>query len=361
MGVTNCPADWCSDGNLCTMDSCTLQMDGSVDCASAFDITLEGDSCTGFEWAEHCSGDGVCGAAYVVGAPNSCPAAWCADGDPTTTDVCTLTDEYGGASCSDSGPCVDGSCGTSTCRTVSECAADDAVVQTVISAEEAFAALLTDGSVVVWGDDNDGGNPYSTHEYASPPLDPTDLASGVVQVVASEDAFAALKSNGSVVAWGDDYSGGNPYSTDEDASPPLDPADLASGVVEIVANDSAFAALKIDGSVVAWGNDDDGGNPHSTSEDASPPLEPADLASGVVEIVAAKYAFAALKEDGSVVAWGYESMGGNAEEDGAGEWSSGGLEPRRLAGFGRRQGCWCQLQFCGYQGRWECCGVGQEE
>jgi alpha-tubulin suppressor-like RCC1 family protein len=191
----------------------------------------------------------------------------------------------------------------------------------VISSEEAFAALLTDGSVVAWGDDNGGGNPYSTSEYASPPLDPADLASGVVKVVASEDAFAALKLNGRVVAWGDDYSGGNPYSIDEDASPPLDPADLASGVVEIVANDSAFAALKTDGSVVAWGADVDGGNPSSPSSDAHA-VAPASLASGVVEIVAAKYAFAARKEDGSVVAWGHEPMGGNAEEDGVGEWGS---------------------------------------
>jgi surface protein len=76
-------------------------MDGSVDCSSAYDATLEGSDCTGFEWAEYCSGEGQCGAAYTVGAPNSCPSAWCTDGDPSTTDVCTLTDTYGGVSCSD--------------------------------------------------------------------------------------------------------------------------------------------------------------------------------------------------------------------------------------------------------------------
>ena len=57
-------------------------------------------------------------------------------------------------------------------------------------------------------------------------------------------AFAALKSDGSVVAWGDASAGGSTAFL----SPPG--ASLASGVVTVYSTGSAFAALKSDGSVV---------------------------------------------------------------------------------------------------------------
>ena len=65
----------------------------------------------------------------------------------------------------------------------------------------------------------------------------------VVSVVASNDAFAALKSDGSVISFGRQDSGG-------DSSAVL--SDLQSDVVSIFAGDHSFAALKTDGSLVTW-------------------------------------------------------------------------------------------------------------
>ena len=59
-------------------------------------------------------------------------------------------------------------------------------------------------------------------------------------------------------------------------------------------NDFAFAALKEDGSVVTWGDSNRGGNSSSVTRD---------LSFGVSEIFSNRQAFAALKEDGSVVTW----------------------------------------------------------
>jgi hypothetical protein len=55
-------------------------------------------------------------------------------------------------------------------------------------------------------------------------------------------AFAALKTDGSVVAWGDGGTGGDTSSV---------AGSLKSGVVSIYSTGQAFAALKTDGSVVA--------------------------------------------------------------------------------------------------------------
>ena len=78
---------------------------------------------------------------------------------------------------------------------------------------------------------------------------------------------------------------------------------MNSGVVNIFSTEYAFAALKNDGSVVAWGNSSYGGDSSSVS---------AYLNSGVVNIFSTERAFAALKNDGSVVAWGYISYGGDS-------------------------------------------------
>ena len=77
-------------------------------------------------------------------------------------------------------------------------------------------------------------------------------------------------------------------------SPEIVPSGL-SGVVAISAGESHNLALKNDGTVVAWGNNDQG---QSTV--------PSGL-SGVVAISAGSYHSLALKNDGTVVTWGYAS------------------------------------------------------
>ena len=148
----------------------------------------------------------------------------------------------------------------------------------IFSTKEAFAALKSDGSVKAWGRSGYGGN------------DPG--ISGVVTIVSTNDAFAALKTDGSVKAWGDSNHGGS------------DPT-ITSGVTKIVSTNEAFAALKDDGSVKVWGDSYHGGsNPY--------------ISSGIVEIFSNDKAFAALMTDGSVDAWGDSSSGGGSTSIGAG-------------------------------------------
>ena len=158
--------------------------------------------------------------------------------------------------------------------------------------ERAFAALRADGSVVAWGCADIGGDSSAVQD---------NLRSGVVSIVATGGAFAVLKADGSVVTWGGSNHGGDSSAVQDN---------LRSGVVSIVATEGAFAALKADGSVVTWGDRTKGGamimGPGSTDE-------PGTILRDVVHISAAKMAFAALKSDGSVVTWGNRFVGGNSE------------------------------------------------
>ena len=74
-------------------------------------------------------------------------------------------------------------------------------------------------------------------------------------------------------------------------------------MASISSNGNAFAALKTDGSVVTWGSSAYGGNSSAVA---------AQLAGGVASIWSNRYVFAALKTDGSVVTWGDSAYGGNS-------------------------------------------------
>lgn len=87
------------------------------------------------------------------------------------------------------------------------------VVQRIESSPTVLAALKSDGSVVTWGNGPSGGYPGyrdpQTYEWI-----PVDLSSGVMAVYGISSgamglgSFAAIKEDGSVVAWGNDYFGG---------------------------------------------------------------------------------------------------------------------------------------------------------
>ena len=158
------------------------------------------------------------------------------------------------------------------------------------SFDAAFAALKTDGSVITWGDSTNGGDSSSVS---------SDLSSGVIEIFSTYGAFAALKNDGSVVTWGVGSGGGDtaePYEMQLTSGwGGAFNAPLTSEVTKIFSTGSAFAALKSDGSVITWGGRNTGGNSSSVASDIS---------SGVSKIFSNSYAFAALKDNGSVITWG---------------------------------------------------------
>ena len=151
----------------------------------------------------------------------------------------------------------------------------------IVSNSTAFVATTQQGGLYFWGDDGDVKFADISQE----------VKTDVVKVFQSNSAFAALKSDGSVITWGQSSSGG-------DSSLVAD--QISAGVVDIFSDPSwgrAFAALKEDGSVVSWGEATYGG-------DASVVVD--DLLSGVVDIASSSIGFSALKDDGSVIYWGLD-------------------------------------------------------
>lgn len=169
------------------------------------------------------------------------------------------------------------------------------------------AALRSDGTVIGWGFNATGqvtGSPTTTAPYsavASPVALGGRVLTDVVSVAAGPWHSLALKSNGTVVAWGGNEWGAITGTPDQSGGTTIaDPVALngtpLSGIVAISAGTYHNLALNQNGSVVAWGQAQNGLT-----------AVPEAARSGVTAVAAGGTFSAALKTDGSVIVWGASS------------------------------------------------------
>jgi alpha-tubulin suppressor-like RCC1 family protein len=176
---------------------------------------------------------------------------------------------------------------------------------TAISAGGNFClALKSDGTVWAWGLDNDGqlGSGDGSENFFSPVQVP-GLA-GVTAVSAGGDFGVALKSDGTVWLWG--------FCNGVESFAPVQVPGLA-GVTAISAGGDPTGgqfglALKSDGTVWAWGANDQGQLGNALTTDSATPFQVPDL-TGIKAISAGGNHSLALQSDGTVWSWGSNSDG----------------------------------------------------
>jgi len=156
--------------------------------------------------------------------------------------------------------------------------------------------LRNDGTVWVWG--------YSNGAYNSSPTQISGLTD-VVSVAAGYDFSVALKSDGTVWHWGTYYYN----STSQRFATPTQVAGI-SGVTAVSAGVNHALALRTGGQVWAWGYNEYGEAgpdvPINTFQDT--PIYITTL-SGITAIRAAENSSYALKNNGTIWAWGYNAFG----------------------------------------------------
>ena len=129
------------------------------------------------------------------------------------------------------------------------------------------------------------------------------ITKDVQQVYSTGSSFAALKGDGSVTTWGYRAAGGDCYHVEHRLLRlriGVPAAQLKGGVQHIYSTSAAFAAVKDDGSVLTWGKPEKGADSSAVREQ---------LREGVKQIFSTSKAFAALKDDGTVVTWGMTEWG----------------------------------------------------
>ncbi len=168
-------------------------------------------------------------------------------------------------------------------------------------------ALKSDGTMLAWGYDGEGqlGDDATIADKATPVA--VSGATEIVAVAAGRFHSLALKSDGTVLAWGLDA-----LEENKNASTPVIVSG-ATNIVAIAAGGFHSLALKSDGTVLAWGSDEygqlgDGGSSNDTVKFQATPVLVKNLTE-VVAISAGGSHSLALKSNGTVYSWGQNGYG----------------------------------------------------
>ncbi len=188
-------------------------------------------------------------------------------------------------------------------------------------------ALKNDGTVWTWGRNNSGqlGIGASTANQLIPVRVPN--LDNVVAIAAGEEFSMALKSDGTVWAWGDNDSGQLGDDTKVNKNTPVQ-VKVLTNIKNIVAGGNHALAVDGNGNLWAWGSSNHGqvGNNSDISQIIPIRIESLTNVKGIAAGALSSYA---VKNDGTIWAWGYNAYGNLGHGD-----TTNRSVPTRITGIG---------------------------
>lgn len=186
-------------------------------------------------------------------------------------------------------------------------------ITAIAAGDDYCMALKADGTVWAWGENHTHGKLGNGSNQDIPRGTFVSVVemNTAVEIDASIEHSLAVTSDGRVWAWGGNFSGQLGTTDNEFLEDRCTPVTLVglTGVTAIAAGDLHNLALKDDGTVWAWGSNWDGQLGNGTFSSFYSFHMPVRDLSGVVAIAAGGTHSLALKQDGTVWAWGGNSSG----------------------------------------------------
>jgi alpha-tubulin suppressor-like RCC1 family protein len=170
-------------------------------------------------------------------------------------------------------------------------------------------AVRSDGTVTAWGLNDHGALGDGTTTDRSTPVQVSGLSGVITQVAAGEAFSLALRSGGTVWAWGRNDRGQLGRGTISGGE--LVPARVSvlNRVTKIAAGRDFALALRSDGIVFAWGTDRFGQLNVAPAAAVTRPVNSIAAGSRITQISAGGGHMLALRSDGTVLGWGFNVRG----------------------------------------------------
>jgi alpha-tubulin suppressor-like RCC1 family protein len=195
--------------------------------------------------------------------------------------------------------------------------------RTVATGSDHTLALKTDGTLWAWGWNNFGQLGDGTTANRSTPVQVAGL-SDVIAVSAGSRHSLALRADGTVWAWGSNSTVGLlGNDSDVNHSPPVQVRDLEN-IIAVSAGVNHSTAVRADGTVWAWGSNTFGTLGLDTRQNSLVPIQ-IQSADNAVSASVGDFHSIILTGDGTVMSWGYGVYGQLGTSD-----TNPSAQPRRL-------------------------------
>ncbi len=180
-------------------------------------------------------------------------------------------------------------------------------------------AIKSDGTLWAWGDNEYGQLGNGTTTGSSIPIQESTTSSDWSSVGAGEYHIAAIKSDGTLWAWGFNLDGELGNGTNTDSSVPVQEHTASSDWSSVSAGSGHTAAVKSDATLWAWGYNFFGQLGNGTNTDSNVPVQESTASSDWSSVNAGDEFTTAIKSDGGTLwAWGanyYGQLGNGTNTD----------------------------------------------
>jgi alpha-tubulin suppressor-like RCC1 family protein len=171
------------------------------------------------------------------------------------------------------------------------------------------AAIKTDGTLWTWGNNGSGRLGDGTTTNRSSPVTTVGGGTNWKQVAGGASYTTAVKTDGTLWTWGINDSGQLGTGNTVSRSSPTTPTGGGTNWKQVAGGSNHAAAVKTDGTLWAWGNNGSGRLGDGTTTNRSSPVTTAGGGTNWKQVAGGNQLTAAIKTDGTLWTWGTNDSG----------------------------------------------------
>jgi len=171
------------------------------------------------------------------------------------------------------------------------------------------AAIKKDGTLWMWGQNNNAGLGDNTTINRSSPVQTAAFGNNWQQVVCGQSYAGAIKTDGTLWMWGDNYYGNLGTNSTNSVSSPVQTITGGNDWKYLAVGAFHNSAIKTNGTLWSWGWNGYGQLGNNSTLDQSSPVQTVTGGSNWAQVACSTLCTAAIKTDGTLWLWGRNYAG----------------------------------------------------